>query len=269
MEEYKLIATDMDDTLLNKNHMISKENREAIIDIQKKGIKFVLASGRPSFAMFEYAKELRMHEYGGYILGFNGGEIIDLSKGKTIFEKTLKMDDVRKIYKEAMKRDLSFLFYTEDIIYSNELNVYTREEIEVTKMKYRKIDDIESLDIKNVVKCMILGEAKKLLTVQKEMQEKYLDKYVINISKPIFMEFTSKGIDKGMSLKRLCEDIGIALKNTVCIGDSYNDISMLRLAGFPVAVENAREELKKISKYVTTSNNEHALKNMIEKIFEK
>jgi hypothetical protein len=179
------------------------------------------------------------------------------------------MDDVRKIYKEAMKRDLSFLFYTEDIIYSNELNVYTREEIEVTKMKYRKIDDIESLDIKNVVKCMILGEAKKLLTVQKEMQEKYLDKYVINISKPIFMEFTSKGIDKGMSLKRLCEDIGIALKNTVCIGDSYNDISMLRLAGFPVAVENAREELKKISKYVTTSNNEHALKNMIEKIFEK
>ena len=73
---YRIIATDMDDTLLNSNHEISNENIQSIIEVQKKGVKFVLASGRPTFAMHDFSEELNMKELGGYILGYNGGEII-------------------------------------------------------------------------------------------------------------------------------------------------------------------------------------------------
>ena len=81
---YKLIATDMDDTLLNKEHIITKENKDSIIMVQEKGVKFVLASGRPTFAMIDFAEELKMNKFGGYLLGFNGGEIIDLKEKKKI-----------------------------------------------------------------------------------------------------------------------------------------------------------------------------------------
>lgn len=267
MNNYKLIATDMDDTLLNKEHVISQENKQAIIDIQKKGVKFVLASGRPTYAMVDFAKDLEMEKYGGFLLGFNGGEIVDISKGETIFEQALSFEDIKTIYKEAIDRELSFLFYTGDTIYANELNIYTGEEVELTGMKYKKIENIDLVDVENTIKCMILGEPAKLTEAQKEIHVKYFDKYVVNISKPIFMEFTSKGINKGLSIKRLCDNIGIDTENIICVGDSYNDLSMLQIAGLPIAVENAREELKQVSKFITSSNNEHALKKLIEEFF--
>lgn len=267
MYNYKLIATDMDDTLLNKEHEISDKNKKSIIDIQEKGVKFVLASGRPTFAMLDFAEDLEMKKYGGYILGFNGGEIIDIADGTTIFEQALSYEDIKIIYNEAVIRNLSFLFYTEDTIYANELNIYTGEEIELTKMNYKEIVDIDLIDIESTIKCMILGNPSELAIAQKEISAKYIDKYVVNISKPIFMEFTLKGINKGLSLKRLCQTIGIAPNDIICVGDSYNDLSMLEMAGLPIAVENAREELKNISKFITTSNNNHALKTLIDEFF--
>lgn len=266
---YKLIATDMDDTLLNKEHIISEKNKKAIIAIQQKGVKFVLASGRPTYAMIEYAKELEMDKYDGFLLGFNGGEIIDFSKMEKIFSQNLTFEDIKVIYNEAVTRNLSFLFYCDDTIYTNELNEYTEEEIILTKMKHKIIDNIEELNSLETIKCMILGEPNKLSILQKEIQEKYIEDYVVNISKPIFMEFTSKGINKGESLKKLCVSLKLPTEEIVCVGDSYNDMSMLEIAGLPVAVENAREDLKRISKFITSSNNDNALETLINKYFFK
>ncbi len=264
---FKLIATDMDDTLLNSNHVISDENRNAIIDIQKRGVTFSLASGRPTFAMHSFAEELELSNHGGFILGYNGGEIIDAKTGNVVFEKVLTRKDIENIYNEAMKRDLHFLAYGYDIIYGNELNEYTGEEVKLTGMKWQQINSIEELPIEKSIKCMILGDPEKLKITQLELQEQYIKNYVINISKPIFLEFTQKGINKGESLKRLCDMLNITTENMICVGDSFNDMSMLEIAGLPVAVENAREEIKEICKYITTSNDEHALHALINEYF--
>ena len=113
---YRIIATDMDDTLLNSNHEISNENIQSIIEVQKKGVKFVLASGRPTFAMHYFSEELNMKELGGYILGYNGGEIIEVSTGNVIFERSLTKNDIEIIYNEAKNNNLSFLTYSGDTI---------------------------------------------------------------------------------------------------------------------------------------------------------
>ncbi|SQA14355.1 Putative hydrolase M6_Spy0533 [Streptobacillus moniliformis] len=81
----KLIATDMDGTLLNSKHEIAEKNIESIIKAQENGYTFVLASGRPTFAMIDFAKELKMDKFGGYIISFNGGEIIDCKTWKKIY----------------------------------------------------------------------------------------------------------------------------------------------------------------------------------------
>ena len=264
---YRIIATDMDDTLLNSNHEISNENIQSIIEVQKKGVKFVLASGRPTFAMHDFSEELNMKELGGYILGYNGGEIIEVSTGNVIFERSLTKNDIEIIYNEAKNNNLSFLTYSGDTIYGSELNQYTNEEVTLTGMNWKQINNFAELPINKSIKCMILGEPQKLIDTQKILHQKYRDKFVINISKPIFLEFTQKDINKGESLKRLCDILGISTEEMVCVGDSFNDMSMLEVAGLPVAVENAREEIKAISKFITTSNDNNALKTLILKYF--
>jgi len=95
--DYKLIATDMDGTLLNDRHLISEGNVQAIKEVQKKGVKFVLASGRPSFAMLNYAKKLEMDKNEGYVLAFNGGQLINMSDGKVMFHEGINKEDIEKV----------------------------------------------------------------------------------------------------------------------------------------------------------------------------
>ena len=101
--EYKLIATDMDGTLLNDEHELTDGNIKSIIDVQKKGVKFVLASGRPSFAMLKQAKQLEMDKYGGYALSFNGGQLIEMATNKVIFHEGLCKKDIENIYNFSKK----------------------------------------------------------------------------------------------------------------------------------------------------------------------
>ena len=109
--DYKLIATDMDGTLLDDKHLISEGNIQAIKDVQKKGVKFVLASGRPSFAMMNYAKQLEMDKNGGYVLAFNGGQLIDLANEKVIFHEGLNKEDIEKVYNVSKEIGLRMVLY--------------------------------------------------------------------------------------------------------------------------------------------------------------
>ena len=96
--KYKMLVTDVDDTLLTDDHEITKENREAIMELQKNGVRFVLASGRPTEAITGIAKELELSKYGGFVAGYNGGEILEMSSGKMLERKGLKREELLEIY---------------------------------------------------------------------------------------------------------------------------------------------------------------------------
>ena len=252
--KYKLIATDMDGTLLNDEHLISEGNIEAIKEIQKKGVKFVLASGRPSFAMFEYAKELEMARYGGYVLAFNGGQLID----------------IRKIYELSCEIEIPMALYGEDTVYASKDTENTRFEAKLCGMKFREFGSLEELDgygIKETTKCMLISDPEKVKKAEEHMKSKYGNEYFIAISKPVFLEIANKNINKGKTLRQLGELTGIGMEEMIAVGDSYNDIPLLEVVGMPVAVSNANEEIKAKSKFESTSNNDDALKTVIENFF--
>ena len=187
---YKLIATDMDGTLLDEEHGITKENVEAIVKVQKeKGVKFVLASGRPSYAMLEYAKELQMDKYEGYVLAFNGGELIDMKTDEVIFHEGLDKKDIENIYNASKKINIPMILYVGDTIYGTEATDGVMYEANQCKMKFQKFDSLEDLEKKGInktTKCMLISNPKEVLRAEKIMNEIHGNDYFIATSNQYF-----------------------------------------------------------------------------------
>lgn len=267
---YKMIVTDLDDTLLNSEKKISPIDKEAIMKAQKAGIKFVLASGRPTFAMKELAEELKLADYGNYILSFNGSIITDCSTGKNILEESLTKNDIYLMYDFSQKYKTHILTYIDDEIISETDNEYIDVEIDLTKMNHRKVKNFKEAINKDAVKCMLLEEPSYLKKVEVELKKEYGNKYSIAISKPFFLEVTKLGIDKGTALKKLADLLNIKTEEIIAAGDSFNDISMLKTAGTSVAVANAQPEIKEIADYIVSSNDKGGMAELINKfIFTK
>ena len=111
--KYKLIVLDLDGTLTNSKKVITARNREALIRVQEQGIRLVLASGRPTYGIVPLANELRMNEFGGFILSYNGGEIINWETKEMMYENVLPNDIVPMLYESARAHHLSILTYDE------------------------------------------------------------------------------------------------------------------------------------------------------------
>lgn len=261
---YKLLALDLDDTLLNDKGEISLENREAILKAQKKGMKIVLASGRPTGAMTRFIKELELDKNEGYILSFNGGEIINCKTEEIIFQKSLNTSEIHSLYHASVKHECSIITYSGNEIISESKDKYIDVEIELTGMKFNKVESFEAAVDFNGVKCIMLGEPSYLKKVEEKMKDEFKD-ISISISKPFFLELTAKGIDKGHTLGFLAKELGICQDEVIACGNAENDLSMIKYAGLGVWVANSNEELFKYGQDVVASNEEHGVAELIEK----
>lgn len=267
---YKMIFTDLDDTLLNDEKKVSQKDKDAIIKAQQAGVKFILASGRPTFAMRDLANELELEKYGGYLLSFNGSIITDCKTGKNIYEAALSKEDLHLMYDFSKKHNTHILTYHKDDIISETESQYIDVEVELTKMNHKLVKSFKDEVTYPAVKCMLLEEPSYLKEVEKKLKEEHGDNYTIAISKPFFLEVVRLGIDKGIALEKLAEFLGIDICDTIAVGDSYNDLPMLKSAGLSVAVENANDDIKKVCKFITKSNNDGGMAYLIDKmIFNK
>lgn len=262
---YKLIATDMDGTLLTSNSEVSIQNEKAIISAQEKGIKFVLASGRPVEAMKKYSNQLKMDKYEGYIVAFNGAQIVDCKTKETIFSEPLSNEDIEYIYNRSKELGVTLITYIDEYIYMSELNEYADIEISVTGMKALKINGINDILDKQIMKFMFVDTPENISKYLEVMKKEVGGKYFLAISNPHFLEIANIKASKGNSLKALCKILDIDLKNIITCGDSYNDVDMLKLEGLSVAAKNAPEDIKKICNYVSCTNDEHILEDVINK----
>lgn len=268
--KYKMIVTDLDDTLLNSEKKISLIDKEAIMKAQKAGIKFIPASGRPTFAMKELAEELHLADYESFLLSFNGSIITDCATQKNILEESLNKEDIHLMYDFSKKYNTHILTYIDDEIISETDSEYIDVEVTLTKMKHRKVKDFKEAVNKNAVKCMLLAEPSYLKKVEVELKKEYGDKYSIAISKPFFLEVTKLGVDKGTAIVKLADILGIKIEEVIAVGDSFNDLPMLKAAGTSVAVANAQPEIRKITDYNVSSNDEGGMAELINKfIFTK
>lgn len=251
----KMIVMDLDDTLLNDELQISDYTKKVIFNAQKKGIKIVLASGRPTAAIMPYAEELNLAENDGYVISYNGAIATKCSTKEEILRKTLTWENIDLLTEIHSERDVFIHTYINEEVITPKHNIHTDFEGRLTGLPVKEVSNFRETIKSEVVKILLLEEPEKLKKIETELKPVIGDSMSMNISKPFFLEFTNKEVDKDKTIDFLCKQINISKNEVMAIGDSYNDLTMIKGCGFGVVMSNGRSEVKKHAKHITHCNN--------------
>lgn len=263
---YKLLVLDLDGTLTNSQKKITGKTKEAIRKAQEKGIKVVLASGRPTYGIVPLANELRLDTLGGYILSYNGGEIIDWKTKEVLHARQLDPQVLPYLYKSAKKNDFAIITYQNQfIITESPDDIYVHKEAFLNKMEIKKVDNFLSYVDYPVSKCLITGESEQLIVLEKEMNDYLKGTMGVFRSEPFFLELVPNGIDKAQSLGILLEKLGMTADEMMACGDGFNDLSMIQFAGLGVAMGNAQLIVRQQADFITLSNEEDGVAHVVER----
>lgn len=267
---YSIIALDLDGTLTNSEKIITPRTFDALMKAQREGVRLVLASGRPTFGIAALANQLQLADYGGYVLSYNGGRIIDWCEKSVIFSQVVDQKLVPILYDFAEKAQLPIVTYLpEAILASKNEGEYLAEEARINGMPIIVAQNFveEAMQIAGgSTKFLIPGEPEQLIQLESEMKVALSEQMEVFRSAPYFLELPPKGIDKAQSLQRLLTHLGLERESLMAFGDGFNDLSMIQFAGKGVAMANAVEEVKSIADYVTTSNEEDGIAHALEQL---
>lgn len=267
---YSIIALDLDGTLTNSEKIITLRTFDALMKAQREGVRLVLASGRPTFGIAALANQLQLADYGGYVLSYNGGRIIDWCKKTVIFSQVVDQKLVPILYDFAEKAQLPIVTYLPDaILASKNEGEYLAEEARINGMPIVVAQNFveEAMQIAGgSTKFLIPGEPELLIQLESEMKAALSEQMEVFRSAPFFLELPPKGIDKAQSLQRLLTHLGLERESLMAFGDGFNDLSMIQFAGQGVAMANAVEEVKSIADFVTTSNEEDGIAHALEQL---
>lgn len=265
--KYKLLVIDIDGTLLNDNKEITPRTQAALLKVQQMGVHIVLASGRPTCGVMPLANALELNHYGGFILSYNGGQIINAQTGELLFEKRIDPAMIPYLDKKAKKNDFAIFTYHKDYILTDKPeNKHVQEEATLNNMRIIGVDNFpEAIDF-SPCKCILTSDDETALVGLENHWKKRLDG-VLNAfrSEDYFLEVMPQFIDKGNTLAVLMEKLKVATEEVVAIGDGVADVSMLQLAGTSIAMGNARDSVKACADHTTLTNNQDGVAIAIEK----
>lgn len=263
---YKLIALDMDGTLLTTDKKVSERTEAAIKAAEEKGVKIVLASGRPLLGLNRYLEELDLLKGEDYVLSFNGGLVQNTRTAEIVSKVSLKGADLKYIYEISKELNINIhAFSAKDGLITPKNSKYTEYEAEINGIDINIKDFNEVNDEEDIIKVMMIDPQEILDPAIEKLPKEIYEKYSVFKSAPFFLEFTHKEVDKGLGLKRLGEHLGIKQEEIIACGDAGNDLSMVKYAGLGVAMGNAVPEVKEAANYITASNDEDGIAKVIEK----
>jgi Cof subfamily protein (haloacid dehalogenase superfamily) len=280
----RLIATDLDGTLLNEEHEVSKENIKAIQRAQEQGIEVIVATGRTYFDAVSICKKFGLNTY---LISYNGAAIHD-KIGQEISSLTMGWDDVRHMVNWLEERDYYYEVSTNKKIYisSHAKEILHREAqrlkgtaFEVDSTYFEEIVEQifsqsgmtpvknyeEAMDAEEAlykVFCFSFDDKKRQIAIDNFAGMK---QFLMTSSMTNNFELGNKDASKGNALKIVADRLGISLDKAMAIGDNYNDVSMMEIVGFSVAMGTAKEDIKKLCSFVTYGNDKHGVAHAIEK----
>ena len=277
--KYKLLVLDLDGTLTNSKKVITEHTRTTLIEAQKRGLKIVLASGRPTYGVAPLANQLKLDKYEGYILSYNGGEIIDWKTGEMMYKNLLDPEVLPYLYQCAKDNNFAIVSYeNEYVLTEHPDDEYVLKEALLNVMKIKKVDNFLKAINHPIAKCLIVGDPTRLAVLEKEMYDHLKDRMGVFRSEPYFLELVPKGIDKAQSLavllkgidkarslSVLLKEINMKKEEMIAVGDGFNDLSMIQYAGLGVAMANAQPVVRENADYITLSNDEDGVAAVVEK----
>ena len=266
--KYKLLVLDVDGTLLNDEREISKRTLAALLKVQQMRVRIVLASGRPTYGLMPLAKTLELGNYGGFVLSYNGCQIIKAQNGEILFERRINPEMLPYLEKKARKNGFAIFTYHDDtLITDSPDNEYIKNEALLNNLKIIREDEFSTAIDFAPCKCMLVSDKEKALIGLEQHWEKRLAGTLDAFrSEPYFLEVVPCGVNKANTLGALLEHLGVTREEVIAVGDGVCDVTMLQLAGMGVAMGHSQDSVKVCADYVTASNEEDGVALAVEKL---
>ena len=263
---YKILFTDIDGTLLNKERMITHDTKLEIHRINfELGIPVILISSRMPKAMKHLHYDLRLNDP---VIPYNGALILNspeiTGESSIMFSRTITPEIVKSIIGYKNGRNFHISLYFNNNWYVEEMDYWANREVSSTKVTPSVIRHeavIKDLEEKNIGahKVMCMGEEAEIDGLSDWLNTEYSEKVSLYRSKPTFLEITPNIVSKATAIEYLLNHLGLELSESVAVGDNYNDLEMLQKAGLGIAMGNAPDSVKKAADYTTLSNSEDGL----------
>lgn len=263
---YKLIALDMDGTLLNSEKEISQQNKDAIAKARAQGVTVVLASGRPIEGMMAKIQELDLTSENDFVLSYNASLVQRVSDGEVIRSQTLTGKETKQLAALSEKLGINIhAFSHEHGLITPKNSKYTQHEAEINGMDITTLDFSTLDDDHQVIKTMMIDEPELMDKAIAALPDDLYEQFTIVRSSPFFLEFLNKSSNKGAGVKMVAEYLGLTPDQVICMGDAENDHHMIEYAGLGIAMGNAMDQTKSLADYVTDTNDNHGVAAAIEK----
>ena len=268
-----MILSDLDETLLVEHHVPSV-NQDAVKKLTDKNVKFVPATGRAFNMIGEILKELGTYQKENeYSICFNGALIVENKDEKVLSFQGLPFDIAKELFEASKAYDVCVLIFTMDCCYIFNADPNEVERKTAQKANFKVIDDYNMDFLKGDKIAKLIYERRDmpyLQNIEKELQPLIEGRLVASYSSYRYLEFNPLGVSKGAALLWLADYLGIDQKETIAIGDNYNDTSMIETAGLGVCVSSAAADIQEMSDYVTSVDyDQGAVAEVIEKFIMK
>ncbi|MBF9000407.1 MULTISPECIES: sugar-phosphatase [Vibrio] len=263
---YKIIALDMDGTLLNSQKQISPRTKEAIAKAQQQGIRVVLASGRPIEGIRNQLAELNIASDSDFVLYYNGSIVENVGTGEIIHQDIITGKDAKQIARMAKELGVhTHAFSQIHGLITPKNSRYTDVEAEINGITITEMDFEQLEDDHPIIKSMIIDEPELLAKAIEQMPAELQQQFTMVKSAPYFLEFLNPNSNKGVGLKAVADYLNVSAEEVISMGDAGNDLHMLHYAGLGIAMANAMEEAKQAANAITLSNDEDGVAVAIEK----
>lgn len=263
----RLIALDMDDTLLTSGLQISDRAVNAIQKLAAQKIFIVICTGRMQKGIEPFVRRLCLpqNEFSRYAILSNGSLIFDLHSKREIFSRKVDYEILLRAKEEAARLGLPCQVYDSENSFSNVENNFSRKEVILSKIELKVPDDFDSFLKQGFSKMLIPGDEQTIKKLFGILQNALGERAVIVISKPYFLEVLPPNSGKGEALEILSERLGIKMRDVMAFGDSMNDETMILKSGLSVAMKNGLQTIQDEAKFVTRfSNDEDGVADFLE-----
>lgn len=254
--KYKLIAMDLDGTLNNDEKNITPATLDALMKAQRAGIRLALASARPSPGLYRERDALRLQEYHGLLMSYNGGRIVDASTGEVLFETSMELEETKNVLRRLEALPVTPILDDGIQFYVTDRQGY--------KVEYECWNNrMSCTEVKNLVDFISFRPIKLLMSVlpaeiehiQAQIAAFLPENLTVVKTAAFYLEILPRKISKGQGIRDLCRLLNLQTEEVIAFGDAENDIPMLRAAGMGIAMGNAAADVKAAADRVTLDNN--------------
>ena len=256
----KLIATDMDGTLLDENSNLPEGFFEVLEKLKERNVKFVVASGRPYFTLYENFKPVSDDLY---FICDNGSYIAEKNKEPKI--SAIDKEYVKEVVKVCNSiSDVELVLCVTKGAYMKKFNEDLSSEIFKYYVKRIIVDDFDNID-DDIFKIAVYDPYDSKEHSYKTISTSLGDKLNVVVSGKHWVDVSNKGVNKGTALEKIQKEENISYEETMVFGDFYNDVEMLKKAYYSFVMENANEDMKQYGNFIAESNKNHGVLKAINK----